>query len=232
MTNQVVSDAGHCESKSLRIFFSIATSIGYGLAIFLLLGGVLIAIQTKNIGMFFLYLFAGLFAFAFPMWVAARSRKRNRKGWAIATVLTTFLGLGWLIGTVAYFQRPNYNESEIEVPCPECHYTKGYKEITTLDQKTGKPTLTLEKAILWGLLALITIGGGIGMAILIWVEGDEGIIQFTYGSIIAGIAILAMGIGIGRFGVMGVMEYIKADRIKTTTYICGKCGHKWNNLPI
>ena len=69
------------------------------------------------------------------------------------------------------------------------------------------------------------------MAILTWQEGDSGIIRWQYGSTLAGIGFLSIGIGFGRFGVVGVLEYVKADRVRAPFYRCSSCKHEWPGLP-
>ena len=172
----------------------------------------------------------GLFFIAFPIYAARTASSRGRKGWAKATYITIFIGYGWLVGIIALMQKPIRNDIDLDVECPKCQGTKGSTWTGLVDKNTGEPTFGLLLAILWAVLALVTIGGGLWMAISIWQEGDSGFIQWTYGPTIAGFAYLAIGIGIGRYGVNGVREYMAADRVTTSLYKCSGCQHQWADL--
>ena len=162
--------------------------------------------------------------------MAIRVRKRGRSGWATATIIGTLLGLGIILGIIDLFIPAKLHNDDLNVPCPKCDGLTGSMQNTILNKKTGKRAPDLVITILWGFMAVLLIGGGIAMAVITWQEGDAGIIQWRYGSTIAGFGFLAFGIGLGRFGVLGVLEYIHAERIAGTIYKCSQCGHEWNDL--
>lgn len=112
------------------------------------------------------------------------------------------------------------------IKCPACGETDVLADTITADRKTGNK-VNLLVTVLWGIFAIVLIGGGLSMAILAWKEGDTGIIRWTFGSTIAGFAYLAIGISVGRYGVRPVLKYYNADRTKLFKGRCLACKYEW-----
>ena len=171
-------------------------------------------------------LIIGIFI-AFPIFAASKARKKGRKGWALATLITMFVAYGWLIGLIALLLPAKENVTFPE-GCPYCHHDQGIATRVMVDKRTGEKLPSMLATILMGIAAIIWFGGCTALAILAWMEGDDGIIQFAAGSTIAGLAYLAMGISGAAYLVRRVMAFIKADREMTEMYYCPGCNRKWN----
>jgi hypothetical protein len=67
--------------------------------------------------------------------------------------------------------------------------------------------------------------GMIGMAILTWSEGDEGIIRWQWGSTIAGFGMLVIGYWFGSALIRPGIAYFQARPKRDSR--CAACGHSW-----
>lgn len=110
--------------------------------------------------------------------------------------------------------------------CPACGEAEVFTDTIAADRKTGKRMAWLP-TILWAAFAIVLIGGGLWMALSIWQQGDTGVIRWQAGSTLAGLGFLALGIGLGRFGVLAVIGYFTANRARLLTGHCLACGHEW-----
>ena len=164
---------------------------------------------------------------AFPIFAASKARKRGRKGWALATLITMFVGYGWLIGLIALLL-PSKESITFPEGCPYCHYDHGTATRVMVDKRTGEKLPSLLFTILMGIAGVLWFGGCTTMAILAWMTGDDSVIQFYAGSTIAGLAYLSIGIVGGSYLARKVIAFIKADKELTELYYCPGCNRKWN----
>jgi len=171
-------------------------------------------------------LLIGIFI-AFPIFAASKARKKGRKGWSTATIITTFIGYGWLIGLIALLL-PSKQAVNFPEGCPYCHHDQGTGMRVMVDKRTGDKLPSLLGTILMAIAAVLCFGLGTAVAILAWMEGDDGIIQFAAGSTIAGLAYLSMGVVGGGYLARKVIAFAKADKELTELYYCPGCNRKWN----
>ncbi len=162
-----------------------------------------------------------------PIYLYSKAKKKGQKGWAAATIITMFIGYGWLVGLIA-LTRPFRREITLLEKCPFCGNDKGIVESGTVDKKTGRQISSLLGVIGWGLLSILVIGFPLWMAISTWIEGDRGAIRWTYGPTLAGIGILSIAIVFGRFPIQKVLQYLRADRVITDVFRCNSCKKKWS----
>ena len=172
----------------------------------------------------------GIIGFVFPILASVAAFQKGRIGWGIATIATTFLGWGWLVGMIAFVLPAKFSKVKSEVKCPACGSMKSASYNGLVDKKTESLTPSLVEAIVWALYALFFIGGILWVAILIWEGGDTGIVQWQFGSILAGLALFAFGFSFGLMGVVKVLAYIGADQVRTPIYKCNGCGKQWYQL--
>lgn len=174
-----------------------------------------------------------------PLWVAERAYKKGLKTWAIITAILTPVGVGWLLAIFLALQMTKVDDprliAALDSPCPKCGGTQGITRTGLADRNTQAATPSRSVAITMGIWAVITIGGGLLIAISVWQGGDSwisGSMRFEWesGSFIAGLGFLAVGIFLGRPGVTQVLQYQNADRVETTFYKCTGCKHEWNGL--
>jgi len=164
---------------------------------------------------------------AFPIFAAGKARKKGRKGWATATLITMFIGYGWLTGLIALLL-PSKKTVTFPEGCPYCNHDHGTAIQVMVDKHTGEKLPSKLGTILMGIAAVIWFGLCTAMSVLAWMEGDNGIIQFYAGSTIAGLAYLAMGISGASYLARKVTAFLKADRELTEVYNCSGCNRKWN----
>lgn len=169
-------------------------------------------------------LMVGIFI-VFPIYAAIQARKKGRKGWAIAIIITTFILYGWLTGLISMFLPSKKNVTE---KCPYCNYEQAVMTEVMVDKNTGEQIPSTPTMILLILATVICFGFGITMAILAWSVGDDGVIRFVAGSTIAGLAYLSIGISFGIYPLKKVIAYFKADREMTDVYHCEGCKQRWN----
>ncbi len=182
-----------------------------------------------------------LAAMIFPLWVAERAYKKGLKTWGIITAILTPLGVGWLVAIFVALQMSKTDDpksiAELDSPCPKCGGTQGVAHTGLADRKTQAATPSRNMAILTGVWAVIAIGGGLLIAISVWQGGDSWIsgslrMEWESGSFLAGLSFLAIGIFLGRPGVLQVLKYRDAERVETTFYKCKACKHQWNGLQV
>jgi len=164
---------------------------------------------------------------AFPIFAASKARKKGRKGWGTATIITMFVGYGWLIGLIALLL-PSKETVTFPEGCPFCNHEQGTAMRVMVNKRTSEKLPSKLGTILMGAAAVIWFGLCTAMSILAWGEGDNGIIQFYAGSTIAGLAYLAMGITGASYLARKVIAFIKADKELTDVYHCAGCNRKWN----
>lgn len=182
---------------------------------------------SEIIGTIVVILILVCFFILFPIYLASKARKKGQKGWATATIITMFIGYGWLVGLIS-LTRPSRKKITLLEKCPFCGGDRGIVESGTVNKKTGKQISSLFGVIGWGLLSVLIIGVFLLMAILAWTKTDNLIIQWTFGSTLAGIGYLSVGIIFGRFPAMKVLEYLRADRVITEVFRCNICKKKWS----
>ena len=171
-----------------------------------------------------------IFLVVLPFLGAWAAFRKGRKIMGIGIIATTLLGVGWLLAIFAFFQPYKMIKDGLEKPCPQCNSKMGLTRHTTLDRQTQKPTTTTFQAFLWGIFAVILIGGSLMIAIPVWMEGDSGYIQWKYGSTLAGIGFLSFGIAFGSIGIKAVLDYKNTDRVNGVCYVCGQCKHEWAEI--
>ena len=166
----------------------------------------------------------------FPAWAAYRLFKRGQSKHGWATLLTIPVGLGWLVGIYG-LTRPAGEPVRLDEPCPACEGTEGARAEVRLDARSGERTPPLIGAIAAVVVGLAIIGGLAALAITTWIEGDDGFIQWQYGSKIAGAGFLLIGLSFGTPVIRYGLAYFAADRVTGTFNRCVACGNKWTSLP-
>jgi len=178
----------------------------------MLLGGIGVAISTKMWAALFLYLGVGAL-FLVPGALGVRKYLRAVK---VREFKCADCGHQWM----------RLKNAKKAVSCPSCGSTEAFQDTFTANRQNGD-RVVLWSTILWGIFAVVLIGGTLWMAIMIWAEGDDGMIRWEYGSTLAGIGVLSTGIAFGRFGVIAVINYFKAERTKLSMGHCLACGYQW-----
>ncbi|CAG1013101.1 hypothetical protein ANRL4_04839 [Anaerolineae bacterium] len=115
--------------------------------------------------------------------------------------------------------------------CIHCGKSEVLVSPGTYDRKSQKELVGSQTSsfIIIG-VALLIVGGALLLAINIWQEGDNGIIRWNYGSTLAGVGILALGIGLARAVALPGIGYLAADKSKMFTYRCIVCNKEWKRL--
>ena len=108
---------------------------------------------------------------------------------------------------------------------------RGTAANVTVDARTGERTPLLIGAIAALVAGLAIIVVGVALAISTWVEGDDGIIQWDYGSNVAGAAFLLLGLSFGAPVIKYGAVYFAADRVTGTLNRCASCGNAWTAMP-
>jgi len=62
------------------------------------------------------FVLVGIIGFGFPILAAIVAFRRGRTGWGIATIVSIFLAMGWLVGTLALMQRAENKSSALVTP--------------------------------------------------------------------------------------------------------------------
>ncbi len=153
--------------------------------------------------------------------------KKKRKALGILCIAT--LIYGFIFAIIAFCISPKPPVTQLSEKCPRCTGQVGTEVLTQLDEHTNKRSRTLALAILWSVLGGIFLVMCIALAIGVWVEGDDGIIQWAYGSTIAGLAVMAVGFGIGGTGLRYAWEYRTTKRVDGVAFGCSTCKFKWEH---
>jgi hypothetical protein len=153
--------------------------------------------------------------------------KKKRKVLGILCIAT--LIYGFIFAFIAFFISPKPPVTQLSEKCPRCTGQIGTEEMTKLDQHTNKRSRTFALAILWGVLGGLFIVLCLVAAISIWVEGDDGIIQWAYGSTIAGLGVTVVGFGLGGAGLRYAWEYKTTERVDGVAFSCSTCKFKWEH---
>ena len=158
--------------------------------------------------------------------------QKNRRIMGIAIIATAITGFGWILAIFAFVQSPKYQieNQEIDTPCPKCGGVKGAYSHVLIDKNTQKSAKALLQTIIEGLLGIVLIGGCLWLAIDIWQTGDSSSFRWNYGSTLAGIGVLSLGINFGRFGIATIFEYLRANRAPGTAYRCNQCKNEWTKI--
>lgn len=183
-----------------------------------------------TVGSMTVTLIAWVVVLIFPAWAAHRLFRRGQSKHAWATLLTIPVGLGWLVGIYA-LTRPTGEPVLLDEPCPSCQGDRALQAAVTLDAGTGERTPLLVGALAALLIGLAIIGGGVAMGIITWSGGDDGIIQWRYGSKVAGASFMLLGFGFGVPVIRYGAAYFAADRVIGTLNRCVGCGNVWTALP-
>lgn len=127
--------------------------------------------------------------------------------------------------------RPAGEPAWLDRPCPSCTGNEAMQAAVTVDARTGERTPLLIGAVAAIVVGLAIIGGGVAMGIVTWVEGDEGIIEWRYGSKVAGAAFVLIGLSFGMPVIRYGLAYFAAERVTGTLNRCVGCGNTWTVLP-
>jgi hypothetical protein len=153
--------------------------------------------------------------------------KKKRKVLGILCIVT--LIYGFIFAIIAFFISPKPPVTQISEKCPRCTGQLGTEEQTKLDQHTNKRSRTLALAILWSVLGGLFLVICLVLAIGIWIEGDGGIIEWAYGSTIAGMGVMVVGFGLGGTGLRYAWEYKTTERVDGVAFSCSMCKFKWEH---
>lgn len=178
--------------------------------------------NTSTLAIIFFYAFIVLIL---PALGANSAFKKNRRKLGVYIIVTALLGIGWILAIAALIQPYNLIEKEISTPCPKCGGTKGDELHALIDRHTQKPTISLAQAIAWGIFAIVLIGGSIWFVIFTWSAIDDFLAQILWS-----ITFISVGISLGRIGVMAIIDYQKAERVRGTIFHCSQCKYEWTNV--
>ncbi len=153
--------------------------------------------------------------------------KKKRKVLGILCIVT--LIYGFIFAIIAFCISPKPPITQLSEKCPRCTGQLGTEEMTKLDQHTHKRSRTLALAILWGVLGGLFLVMCLILAIGIWIEGDGGIIEWAYGSTIAGLGVMVAGLGLGGTGLRYAWEYKSTERVDGVAFSCTMCKFKWEH---
>lgn len=163
-------------------------------------------------------------AFIFPMGAAYYAFKKGRQGWAIATIVSIFVGMGWLVGVIALMVPAKPREGELKVPCPKCAGTEGFTKTTTVDRETGKPVQGM--SLFWGFASLAIGGVLVWLGLSLWANPIR-VPAGTSMNISSPLYYLGFGVLFLSGGIPTIINFLRADKVKLFTYKCGACGHQW-----
>jgi drug/metabolite transporter (DMT)-like permease len=116
-------------------------------------------------------------------------------------------------------------------PCIHCGKPDVLVKTSTVDRKTKAELVggQFSSLVVSG-IALLIVVGALLFALDVWRTGNSGIIRWTYGSTVAGLGILALGLGLARAIAVAPYRYFTADRAAMFTYMCIACGQDWKRL--
>jgi formylglycine-generating enzyme required for sulfatase activity/phage FluMu protein Com len=151
--------------------------------------------------------------------------KKKRK--TLGILCLAVIGYGFIFAIVAFFISKAPPVRQISEKCPRCRGQMGTEEPVKLERGTNSKRVSLAYTIL-----AVVLGGLVGLFLLVfavttWAEGDDGIIQWVYGSTIAGAGMLVIGFAFIGWGVEAVTRYRKADLVPGVKFKCSLCNFKW-----
>jgi hypothetical protein len=162
--------------------------------------------------------------FIFPIGAAYYAFKKGRQGWAIATIVSIFVGMGWLVGVIALMVPAKLEEGELEVQCPKCADSKGFTKTLTVDRETGeeiKSPLLGVPAVIGG-VAICAFGGWLAVSLLTTPLPQGANVGSPYLPVL-----FLFGLG-GALLSWGSKTLAKQKaKVKLFAYTCSACGHQW-----
>lgn len=164
--------------------------------------------------------------FIFPIWGAYVAFQKGRTGWAVLILITTFIGMGWLLAAIAFMVPPS--SRELGVKCPHCGGSQGYSRVVLLD-RTGNKEVT---PVHWSLLAL---AGGIALSALgLWlIIGILTLPEWVFSrgatmNCVPTLFPLVLGGVLISTAVKEIVRWRKADRVQATKHKCAACKNEWH----
>ena len=153
------------------------------------------------------------FFFGFPIYAAIKVKKRGRKGWFLATIITTFFGFGWIVALFALKQPPINEEREMntQVQCKKCNNTNvTTKKVKTVDRVTNRDVnvVNVVIAVLWLII----------FAFFMYLEISGAVLPLYYFLIFLVLALVS---------VREIVIYFGAHKVKAFVYMCNSCKYEW-----
>ncbi|MGD2206422.1 MAG: hypothetical protein PVH17_06555 [Anaerolineae bacterium] len=164
-------------------------------------------------------------ALFFPIGAAYHAFKKNRRGWGIATIVSIFFGMGWLVGVIAIIAPAKLKEGELETLCPECGGARGFTERSIVSQETGDKI----RSPILGVVVLIV---GIGLSFIAGWMGVYLLRNPLPANANVGSPCAALGLMLSAGGSLAgwggkVLRQQSAAKAQVSKYECSACGHEW-----
>jgi hypothetical protein len=152
--------------------------------------------------------------------------KKKRK--TLGILCLAIVGYGFIIAIVAFFISPAPPVGPLPEQCPRCRGQVGTVEPIKVERGTNKKRAPLAYTIL-----VAVLGGLVGLFLIVWAffvwsEGDDGIIQWTYGATVAGLGVFSLGLILIGWGVGAVLRHINGNWVEAVRYKCSQCKFKWD----
>lgn len=129
------------------------------------------------------------YIYVFPPFAARKAYKKGRRGWGNATLICWFFSVGWIPGTIAWFQ-PSMEElaaksgAQGSTICPACNGARVQVGRTATYRKDGKKAWTKSSATIFlvggGILLVLCVVLGVGL-LATGGEGATQLYQWTNG---------------------------------------------------